>query len=62
MHLKAISGAYGNWIGSIPLNPFQSGTPKVHTSLKLKKNPWHTFVVVSQSGYVKVKHVYCFCF
>ena len=30
-----------------------------------RKKPWHSFafvVVVSQSGYVKVKHVYCFCF
>ena len=37
MHLNGISGAYGNWLGSIPLNPFSSGTPIVHKPSKSRK-------------------------
>ena len=37
MYLKAIPGAYGNWLGLIPLNPFQSGTPNVHCALGMSR-------------------------
>ena len=55
MHLKAISGAYGNWIGSIPFNPFQSGTPKVQLLLSLT-NKTDAFYYLTSSALIGPKN------